>query len=81
MDLLCVCVAVWQVEDARAAMKLYQLHRREWEVSVRARLTRREIRDRKRERRRREEESGKRGLQKWTAPLVEPFNVMLHTER
>ena len=83
MCLLCVCV---QVEDARVAMKLYQLHKKEWEASVRARLTKREIRERKREKRRKEEDVKKRGFQKWTSCNIEPavakpFNIMLHTDR
>ena len=75
---------MWQVEDARVAMKLYQLHKRDWETSVKARLTRREVRDRRRERRRKEEDSNG-GLQKSTrqtrAVVEQPFNVMLYTER
>lgn len=86
-DLKSLCMVCWQVEDARVAMKLYQLHRRDWEASVKERLTRREIRERRAERKRREE-STKRGLQQKSMsqtrrrPVVEkPFNIMLHTDR
>ena len=78
-----VCLSLCQVEDARVAMKLYQLHRKDWEASVSTRLTRREIVKRRRERRR-GEESTNGGMQKFTPSqtrvLEKPFNVMLHTK-
>ena len=67
-------------------MKLYQTHRKDWEAAVKARLTRREIRERRRERKMREDDDT-RG-RKWvprardlTPPPPKPFNIMLHTER
>lgn len=61
-------------------MKLYQLHKKEWETSVRERLTRREIRERKREKRR---EGARKGVQRRNShsAIVKPFNIMLHTDR
>ena len=61
-----------QVEDAQAAMKLYQLHRKNWEVSVRERLTRSEIQQRRREKKRRNKD-----LEIKTCTSLEPFNIML----
>ena len=78
-----VCLSLCQVEDARVAMKLYQLHRKDWEASVKTRLTRREIVERRREMRRREG-STDGGIQKFTPSqtrvLEKPFNVVLHTK-
>ena len=77
-------VVLVQVEDAQVTMKLYQLHKREWEAVVRTRLTKREIRERKREKKRREGVKG--GCLRWSSlnsePAVDkPFNIMLHTDR
>jgi (p)ppGpp synthase/HD superfamily hydrolase len=65
-------------------MKLYQLHKKEWETAVRTRLTKREIRERKREKKRKE--GVKRGRPMWSSRNCEhgvdkPFNIMLHTGR
>lgn len=69
----CSTNLILQVEDAQVAMKLYQLHKKEWEASVRERLTRREIRERKREKKRSD-------IQRENSHS-KPFNIMLHTDR
>ena len=67
-------------------MKLYQMHKKEWEASVKARLTKREIQERKRERKRREDDARRgieRGATRTQMPslLEKPFTIMLHTEK
>ena len=67
-------------------MKLYQMHKKEWEASVKARLTKREIQERKRERKRREDDA-RRGIERGAtrtqmpSSLKKPFTIMLHTEK
>lgn len=69
-----------QVEDAQVAMKLYRLHRKDWEASVRARLTRSEIRQRRREKRKRRQDAERSTSSYSHKPVLEkPFNVVLHT--
>ena len=62
------------------AMKLYQLHKKEWEASIRARLTKREICEQKREKRKREKDAERGFHAKPPQTLTEPFNIMLHTD-
>lgn len=62
------------------AMKLYHMHRKEWEEALRARLTRKEARER---RKKRKEEQKKQTVKhpQWRPVVSKPFNIMLHTER
>ena len=66
------------MEDAQVAMKLYQTHKKKWEAAIRTQLTKREIQERKRERKRRVEMRD--FIKKTQYSDAKPFHIMLHTD-